>query len=149
MVDYINWKRHSASMSSWAGTSSYVKIDGSVRIDVTLTVNGAAPEHRTGTRSTWKFVTITIRDEAMSQPDAQPSHIVMGNIRGLASVLQAIKSSAKQVCGITLADDGLTVRWEEDSKTMQVTTPAPARLGCTVLGHTCGSMHALLDCLAS
>lgn len=41
-------------------------------------------------------------------------------VRGLFQVLQAMKTGTKQqVCSVSIASDGITFRWEDDSKTLQ------------------------------
>ncbi|KAK9824366.1 hypothetical protein WJX72_009731 [[Myrmecia] bisecta] len=43
----------------------------------------------------------------------------VSNVRALVTVLQAIKASIKQNCRLCMAADGVTVRWEDDSKSLQ------------------------------
>lgn len=45
--------------------------------------------------------------------------LTLANVKGLTTVLQAIKPGSKQVCSVIVNDDGLSIRWEDDSKTLQ------------------------------
>ncbi|KAL3155870.1 hypothetical protein ABBQ32_012873 [Trebouxia sp. C0010 RCD-2024] len=47
------------------------------------------------------------------------AHAKAPNVRALVQMLQAIKSTAKQHCTVLLGTEGLSVRWEIDSKTLQ------------------------------
>ncbi|KAI8464584.1 MAG: hypothetical protein J3K34DRAFT_526071 [Monoraphidium minutum] len=56
---------------------------------------------------------------AGDQMQPQPLRLTLDNVRGLTAVLQAIKPSAKQVCSVLVDADGLSIQWEDDSKTLQ------------------------------
>lgn len=45
--------------------------------------------------------------------------LTLGSVKGLTAVLQAVKPGAKQACSVSVAPDGLSLRWEDDSKTLQ------------------------------
>eukprot|EP00967_Tisochrysis_lutea_P141205 scaffold259101_cov15-Tisochrysis_lutea.AAC.1 len=51
-------------------------------------------------------------------------------VRGLFQVLLAMKTGSKQqVCSVSLATDGITFRWEDDSKTLQCSVFLKSEVG--------------------
>eukprot|EP00798_Chlamydomonas_sp_ICE-L_P022488 gene22488-29614_t len=78
----------------------------------------------------------------------QPAKLRIALVKGLASVLHAIKAANKQVCSVKVDDAGLEIHWEEDSKALQASVYFRTELfsifSCPGEGHTFGIQFGLL-----
>lgn len=71
-------------------------------------------------------------EERMEERDVQKEHVLLrtSNVKAIAAVMEAVKTSTRQTSILSLTEEGLTVRCEEAAKTMHST----AFVGADVFG---------------
>lgn len=75
-------------------------------------------------------------EDEQAEDQIEQIHLCLSHLSPLTSLLQAIKIGAKQVCSVIIGQDGLWLRWEDDSKTLQSSVQLRSELFST---YDCGT----------